>query len=105
MRLLASHQFGSQIRIRSSKQLRGFEAFLDDGMGSFGQLNLDEQPSSQDLWQEILDDVENQNPVPSLISDDTNDTDGFRDVTDAHLENAMKREECADQTIACVANP
>ena len=45
--------------LKYEQQVDCFEEFLTEGMGSFGKINLDEQTSSQEALQEMLDDIEN----------------------------------------------
>ena len=86
----------------SSNEIKVFEAFLEDGIASFGNMRLDEQPSSHELWQEMLYDIEKQKPVSSMFLEDGRDTDGSCEMIDVCLEDAMK-EECATQNMRHIA--
>ena len=89
----------------SSKQEDGFEAFLRDGMESFGNLNLDEQPLSQEVWMEMLEEIEAQKPVENVFTEDCREIDNLYEIMDALLEATGKSEECTAQTLSYIANP
>ena len=89
----------------SSKQEDGFEAFLRDGMESFGNLNLDEQPSSQEVWLEMLEEIEAQKPVENVFTEDCREMDNLHEIMDVLLEATGKSEEHTAQTLSYIANP
>ena len=78
----------------------GFEAFLTEGMDSFGHINLDEHPSSQEACQEMLEDTEKQKLVQNLFLDDAREADDLHMLLDVCLEDAAKREDCTVQTMS-----
>ena len=57
----------SQEKRMKSKQEVEFNALLSDGLGYFEHLNLYEKPSSQELWQEIIEDIYQQKKVESAF--------------------------------------
>ena len=89
----------------SRKQDDGCDVLLRNGMESFGDLNLDEQPSSQQLWQEMLEEIENQKPVETVCTEDSREMDNLHEIMDVLLEATGKSEECTAQTSSHIANP
>ena len=79
----------------SSKQDDEFDAFLFDGLESFGCLNLDEESSSQEVWQEMLEQIEGQRAVENVLTEDCREMDNLHETMDAVLEATGKSEECA----------
>ena len=89
----------------SSKKVDGFEAFLTEGVGSFGCLDLYEHPLSQDAWQKTLDNTENQKLVQNLFFEEIKKAENMRMLLDARLKNDGKGEEHTDQTMSNTAIP
>ena len=88
-----------------SKQEDSFEAFLHDGMEFFGKLNLDEQPSSQELWQKMLEEIEAQNLVENVFKEGYREMDNLHEIMGVLLEATSKSEEYTMQTLSYIANP
>ena len=74
--------------IMSSKQDDEFDVLLRDGMESFGHLNLDEQLSSQELWQEMLEEIEGQCPVENVLMEQCREMDNLGEIMGVALEAA-----------------
>ena len=77
----------------SSKENGEFDVLLRDGLESFGDLNLDEQPSSQELWQGMLDKIENQKPAEHVLTEDCCEMDDLHEIMVVLLEATRKSEE------------
>ena len=88
----------------SSKEDGEFDVFLRDGLDSFCDLNLDEQPSSQEVWQEMLEEIRNHKPVENVFTEDYREMVNLREIMGVLLEATRKSEECTAQTLSCVAN-
>ena len=89
----------------SSKDDGEFDAFLRDRLECFSDLNLIEQPSSQELWQEMIEEIENQKPAESVFMEDYREIDDLHEIIGALLEATGKSEEHAVQTSSHIANP
>ena len=79
----------------SSKQEEEDEssAFLEEGLGAFGDLNLDDVPSSQELWIEILNKIDEESDVPDFFENAEEEAwDFLRDALDVCCETTGKRE-------------
>ena len=75
----------------SSKQDLEFDAFLSDGLGSFGHLNLDEKPCSQEMWQEMLEEIEGQHEVKNVLTEDCCEMDDLSEEMDAFFLSQLER--------------
>ena len=83
----------------SSNQELEFDAFLADGLEAFEHLNLDENPSSQEMWQEMLEEIEAQHPLENVLTEDCREMDDLREIMGTDLEAMVKSEEHAAQTL------
>ena len=77
----------------SSKQADSFDAFFAEEMDSFYHLNVGEQPSSQKVLQEMLEDAEKQKPVQNLFLEDAREADNMHVLLDVCLEDAGEGED------------
>jgi hypothetical protein len=91
----------------SSRHDPSFEAFLQDAEASFSDLGLDESPTEQELWQQLMADLaqtDGKNDLPNMFEDDE-EMQMLPFLIDVYCEDTCKGEDFSEATLAYMANP